>query len=68
MMEAMRSFETSVLIRAARRIIPEDGVVHSQRRKNLKSYMDLFPSSGEGSKRATLLGELKRPNRNDWIQ
>jgi hypothetical protein len=38
MMDAMLYFETSVLTRATRPNIPEDGVVHSHRRENLKSY------------------------------
>jgi hypothetical protein len=41
MMEAIRSSDTSVLIRATRRHIPEDGTVHSDRRENLKSYIAL---------------------------
>jgi hypothetical protein len=39
MKDALRSFETTVLTRAARRNIPEDGNLHSHRRQNLKSYV-----------------------------
>jgi hypothetical protein len=38
MMEAIRSSETSILIRAKRRNIPEDGILHSRRRENLRSF------------------------------
>jgi hypothetical protein len=39
MIEAIRSAETSVLTRITRRDIPEDDILHSHHRGNIKSYV-----------------------------
>jgi hypothetical protein len=41
MMEGLGSSETSALTRVTQRNIPEDGIFHSHRRENLKSYKPL---------------------------
>jgi hypothetical protein len=43
-MEAIRSSETSVNKIPTRRRIPEDGILHSHRRENLKSHKNVFVS------------------------
>jgi hypothetical protein len=46
-MEEILSFETSILTIATRRNIPEDGILHSQRRENLKSYSVTLSDSNQ---------------------
>jgi hypothetical protein len=41
MMEAIHPSKTSVFTRATRHNIPEDGILHSHRRGNFKSYIAL---------------------------
>jgi hypothetical protein len=42
MMEAIPSFETTILISATRRIIKEGGILHIRRREYLRSYMNVI--------------------------
>jgi hypothetical protein len=41
-MKAIRSSETSVQTRSTQSHIPEDGILHSHRRENLKSYICVY--------------------------
>jgi hypothetical protein len=41
MTETIRSSDTSILTRSAQRYIPEDAILHSHCRENLKSYIAL---------------------------
>jgi hypothetical protein len=40
MMEALSSFDTSVLTRATRRNIPDDDIIRSHRREDRSSYTE----------------------------
>jgi hypothetical protein len=42
MMEAFYSFEASILTKATRRLTSQEGILHSYRRENLKSYITLI--------------------------
>jgi hypothetical protein len=68
MMEAMRSSETSVPTRAAWRHIPEDVILHSHRRENLKSYIALigWVCSGDVTCFLWLLYKLKTFIQQRW--
>jgi hypothetical protein len=45
MMETLRASETSAITRTTRRNFPEDAILHSRRRENVKSYITTIVTS-----------------------
>jgi hypothetical protein len=56
----VRTDVSEELTRATWRNTPEDSILHSHRRENLKSYMDLFPSADYVRETPTLLRPLAK--------
>jgi hypothetical protein len=48
MIEAIRSSEMSAITKATRRHIPDDGILHSHRRENLNSKLNIIFVGGGG--------------------
>jgi hypothetical protein len=67
MTEALLSHEASVLTRATRRNITEDGILHSHRRENLKYYSGILFCHLSTHHRSKPVNQDKKSNRKNPV-